>query len=179
MARAATGAGDGMVRVWDPLVRVFHWTLAASFIGAFVIERPRDLHEALGCVALGAVAIRLVWGVIGTRHARFSDFVAGPGRLLGYLADILRGRERRYLGHNPAGGAMVLALMGMVIVIGVSGWMMGTDAWFGEAWVEDLHEGAVNVTLGLVALHLSGVVWGSVRHGENLVRAMITGNKRR
>ncbi len=178
--RLATDAREaGAVEVWDPIVRIFHWTLVASFFGAFLIERPRDLHEALGYLALGAVAVRLVWGVIGTKHARFADFVTGPRRLIGYVGDVVHSRERRHLGHNPAGAAMILALMAMVIVIGASGWMMGSDAWFGEEWVEGLHESAVNVTLGLVALHVAGVVWESVRNGENLVRAMITGRKRR
>lgn len=103
---ADTSAPDaaGEVRVWDPLVRVFHWTLAASFLGAQLWEDPRVLHETLGWIAGGAVAVRLVWGLIGSRHARFADFVPGPSGLLGYVRDVAAGRERRYLGHNPAGG---------------------------------------------------------------------------
>jgi cytochrome b len=175
---AATDAEGGAVRVWDPVVRLFHWTLAAAFLGAFLIERPRDLHEALGYVALGAVAVRLVWGLAGSRYARFADFVPSPRGLLDYLAAALRGREPRYLGHNPAGGAMVVALLAMVALTGGSGWLMGTDAFFGENWLEELHEVAANTTLGLVGLHLAGVVWESLRHRENLVAAMITGKKR-
>lgn len=93
----------GEVRVWDPLVRVFHWTLAAAFLGAQLWEDPRVLHETLGWIAGAAVAVRLVWGLIGTRHARFADFVPGPAGFLGYVRDVAAGRERRYLGHNPAG----------------------------------------------------------------------------
>jgi cytochrome b len=166
------------VRVWDPVVRLFHWTLAAAFLGAFLIERPRDLHEALGYVALGAVAVRLVWGFAGPRFARFGDFVPSPNGLLDYLGAALRGREPRYLGHNPAGGAMVVALLAMVALTGGSGWLMGTEAFFGENWLEECHEVAANTTLGLVGLHLAGVVWESLRHRENLVAAMITGKKR-
>lgn len=183
MAGAAQAGGassppPAMVPVWDPLVRVFHWTLAASVLGAFLIERPRDLHEALGWVALTAVGVRIVWGFIGTEHARFADFVPGPGGLLRYLRALGAGREARYLGHNPAGGAMILALLAGVAVAGITGWMMTTDAFFAEDWVEETHEVAANAVIGLVALHVAGVVFSSLRHGENLVRAMITGRKR-
>lgn len=179
MARAADDPGAGMVRVWDPLVRVVHWTLAAAVLGAFMVERPRDLHEALGWLALGAVALRLVWGTIGSRPARFASFVPGPAALVGYLHDMLRGCEQRRLGHNPAGGAMIVALLAAVAMTGITGWMMGTDAWFGASWVEDAHEALANLTLGLAALHVAGVVYASLRHRENLVRAMITGDKHR
>lgn len=168
----------GAIRVWDPVVRLFHWGTAACFAAALLIERPRDLHEAFGYVVLALLALRVVWGLVGTAHARFADFVPTPARLLGYLGDMARGRERRYLGHNPAGGAMVVALMLMLALTGVSGWLMTTDRFFGEAWVEGFHEAAANGTLGLVALHLSGVVWESMRHRENLVASMITGRKR-
>ena len=92
---------------------------------------------------------------------------------------MLAGRERRYLGHNPAGAAMIFALLALVALTGVTGWMMGTDAWFGEDWVEELHESVATLTLLLVPVHVAGVVWSSLRHRENLVRAMITGDKRR
>jgi cytochrome b len=174
----APGQGDATIRVWDPLVRVFHWALAASFLGAFLVERPRDLHETLGYVALGAVAIRLVWGFVGSAHARFADFVPSPGGLFRYLGAAIQGREARFLGHNPAGGAMVVALLAMVALTATSGWLMGTDRFFGENWLEDLHQGSANVGLTLVGLHLAGVVWESWRHRENLVAAMFTGRKR-
>lgn len=167
------------VRVWDPLVRVLHWTLAASFLGAQLWEDPRALHETLGWIAGAAVAIRLAWGFVGTRHARFADFVPGPRGFLGYVRDVAAGRERRYLGHNPAGGAMVVALLATVLGLVATGWMMGRDAFWGVDWVEELHEGLAQVGLLLVALHVAGVVWESRRHGENLVAAMITGRKRR
>jgi cytochrome b len=169
----------GAVRVWDPVVRIFHWSLVAAFFGAFVLDEPRNLHKALGYVAVGAVAVRLVWGVVGSRHARFADFVPRPSTFFAYFRDTAMGRERRYLGHNPAGGAMVVALLAMVALLGATGWMMGLDAFWGASWLEELHESVANVTLGLVALHVAGVVWESRRHGENLVAAMISGVKRR
>lgn len=179
MGAAANGPDAAQVRIWDPLVRVLHWTLAASVLGAFFIERPRDLHEALGYIALGAVGVRLLWGLVGPDHARFASFAPSPRRLMAYLRDMLRGREQRYLGHNPAGAMMIFVLLAMVALTGSTGWMMGTDAWFGESWVEALHVAAANLTLVLVPVHVAGVVWSSLRHRENLARAMITGDKLR
>lgn len=169
----------GTIRVWDPLVRLLHWTLAAGFLGAFLLERPRDLHEALGWAAVAAVAIRLVWGFIGSRHARFASFVPSPAGFFGYARDVVRGRERRFIGHNPAGGAMVVALLATVAGLGITGWMMGLDAFWGVGWVEETHETLADLGLFLVALHIAGVVWEGRRHGENLVAAMVTGRKRR
>ncbi|WP_343081740.1 cytochrome b/b6 domain-containing protein [Ostreiculturibacter nitratireducens] len=165
------------VRVWDLGVRLFHWALVTCFVAAYLIERPRDLHEAFGYAVAGLVAFRLVWGVIGTRHARFTDFVPGPRRFLGYLRDMIRGVEARYLGHNPAGGAMIIALLTILAGICATGVMMGMDAYFGESWVEEAHEALVSVALALVVLHVAGVALSSLRHGENLVHAMITGRK--
>lgn len=171
------GAGAS-VPVWDPLVRLLHWTLAAGFLGAYAIERPRDLHETLGWIAVAAVAVRLVWGFVGPRRARFADFVPRPSAFLAYGRDVLGGRERRHLGHNPAGGAMVVALLAVVAILGATGWAMGRDAFWGVSWVEALHEATANVGIGLVALHWLGVAWESLRHRENLALAMITGRKR-
>jgi cytochrome b len=160
-------------------VRVFHWTLVAAFFGAFALERPRELHETLGFIALAAVTIRVVWGFVGPAHARFADFVPRPASFVGYLRDVARGSERRYLGHNPAGGAMVVALLAMVALLGTTGWMMVLDGFRGAEWLEELHEGAANAALALVVLHVLGVFWESARHGENLVAAMFTGLKHR
>ena len=98
--------------------------------------------------------------------------------MTGYLRDTARLRAKRYLGHNPAGGAMIVALLVMLSIIGATGFMMTTDAFWGVAWVQDAHETAVSLTLGLVVLHILGVIVASYEHGENLVRAMITGRKR-
>jgi cytochrome b len=178
MAHPALEEG-ALIQVWDPFVRVFHWGTAAGFAAAYLVEEPRAVHEALGYVVLALLAARVVWGFTGSTHARFADFVTGPRAFVSYLGASLRGRERRYLGHNPAGGMMVLALMAMLAVTGLSGWMMTLDAFFAEDWVEELHEVAANATLVLVAVHVAGVVWESLRHRENLVAAMITGLKRR
>lgn len=170
--------GSRTVMVWDPLVRVFHWSLAISVFAAYFFTEEGDpAHEVVGYVALGLVAFRLVWGWVGSRHARFADFVPGPARLRDYVMDALRGREARFLGHNPAGAVMVLALLAMVSATGVTGWMLTADAWFGSQWVEELHEALANILMALVALHVGGVIYTSVHQGENLVRAMFTGRK--
>jgi cytochrome b len=172
-------AGSRTVRVWDPLVRVFHWSLAASFLGAYLIgEDGGQLHRALGYTVLGLIAFRLLWGVIGTRHARFASFIPSPRTLRNYVGDVATHREKRYLGHNPAGAAMIVALLLAVTATGVTGWMMTTDAFWGAEEIEDVHEVFANGTLLLVALHVGGVIFSSLRHRENLVRAMITGRKR-
>lgn len=166
------------VKVWDVVVRVFHWSTVTLFAGAYIFEDPRDLHTTLGYTLMAVLAVRVLWGLVGTRHARFTDFVPGPRRFLGYMRDMAKGREERHLGHNPAGGAMVVALMLSIAGIGVTGWMMGLDRFWGQEWVKELHESIVTVALILVALHVGGVILASRRHGENLVQAMITGVKR-
>jgi len=169
-----------MARVWDPLVRVFHWSLVGSFAIAWFspVWRNGTLHHWVGYLAAALVMIRVIWGFVGPRHARFSDFVKRPGQVLGYLVAMARGREPRHLGHNPAGGAMVLALMAGMVASAVTGWMMTTDRYFGVAWVEDAHWLVVRMMLALILLHLAGVALASLRHRENLVIAMITGRKR-
>ncbi|WP_436643465.1 cytochrome b/b6 domain-containing protein [Microbaculum sp. FT89] len=167
------------VRVWDPLVRIFHWTLVGGFLVAYVSGDEWDrLHINIGYGIAALIAVRLVWGVVGTRHARFSDFVYRPSRVLAYLRDTMAFRARRYIGHNPAGGAMVVALLTMIAIICGTGYMMTTNAYWGVEWVEEAHEIAVNATLVLIVAHVAGVLVASWEHGENLVRAMVTGRKR-
>jgi cytochrome b len=167
------------VRVWDPLVRIFHWSLVGLFAFAFVTgDEWQQPHEIAGYIIAGLIAVRVIWGLVGSRHARFSSFVYRPSTVAGFISDMVRMKARRYLGHNPAGGLMVLALLLIIAVISLSGWLMTTDAFWGVGWVEELHEGAAFAALGLIALHIGGVIVASLEHGENLVRAMLTGRKR-
>ncbi|WP_374384861.1 cytochrome b/b6 domain-containing protein [Dongia sp.] len=167
------------VKIWDPLVRVFHWSLVASFAIAWLsAEDARDLHLWAGYAAASLIAFRLVWGIAGTRYARFSQFVRSPRAVAAYLRDIVSGREARYLGHNPAGAAMIMALILVMAGLCLTGWLYTTDAFWGEDWVEETHELLANILLGLVGLHILGVFVASFRHRENLVRAMLTGRKR-
>jgi cytochrome b len=168
------------VKVWDPLVRLFHWSLVAAFVTAWLTgEELQSLHLAAGYTIVGLLAVRIIWGFVGTTHARFSDFVHRPSAVIGHLLDAARFRARRYLGHNPAGGAMILALMGMLAATCVTGIMMTTDAYWGVGWVEEAHELTANLAIVFVGLHLVGVFAASVEHRENLVKAMVTGRKRR
>lgn len=182
-AKAAMEAGDNAspatILVWDPLVRIFHWSLVGLFAFAFLTgDELKTPHETAGYVIAGLIAVRVVWGLIGSRYARFSSFLNRPSTVAGFIGDTMRMKARRYLGHNPAGGLMVIALIAVIAVISLTGYMMTTDAWWGVRWVEDLHEASAFAALGLVALHLGGVIVASFEHGENLVRAMVTGRKR-
>jgi len=178
-AAAAASSQTMTVRVWDPFVRIFHWSLVGLFALAFVTgDEIEWLHIRIGYAIAALVALRIVWGFIGTRHARFSDFVRSPSGVTAYAGQALRFRAPRHLGHNPAGGAMVVALLVMIAGIAATGFAMTTDAFWGSEWVEYLHEGLVCATIGLIILHVAGVVFSSLEHGENLVKAMVTGRKR-
>jgi cytochrome b len=167
------------VRVWDPVVRLFHWGLAASFAAAWLTSDSRgQIHTVIGYCAAALLAIRFVWGLIGPGYARFAQFVRGPRDVFGYLAAMARGAEARFIGHNPAGGAMVIALLAGLAATAFTGWLMTTDAYFGDELVQELHSIAATSVLLLVAAHVGGVILASVRHRENLVKAMITGRKR-
>lgn len=167
------------VLVWDLPTRLFHWLLAASFLGAYLVsesERWRGVHALLGYTAAALIAFRLLWGVAGTRYARFSGFALSLRALSGYLKSLVTGAPRHYVGHNPAGSWAVVALLALVAATAVSGWAVLNAV--GPGWLEDLHEACANATLALVALHVAAVVVSSFLHRENLVRAMVTGSKR-
>ncbi|HET7201940.1 MAG TPA: cytochrome b/b6 domain-containing protein [Steroidobacteraceae bacterium] len=166
------------VRVWDLPVRVFHWALAASFAGAYLLaesERWRHMHVMLGYTVLGLIAFRLVWGVVGTRYARFGSFAFSPLAAIRHLRDELAGRGRRYLGHNPAGSWAVYALLLLGVGTGITGYLTFNEVG-GEAF-EEVHEVLASAWLALVVLHVLGVIFSSVMQRESLVRAMWTGYK--
>jgi cytochrome b len=200
------------VKVWDPLVRLFHWSLVAAFAIAWLSgDEESRLHELAGYAVIGLVLVRIVWGFVGTRYARFSNFVYRPSTVLGYAREMLIAKPKHYLGHNPLGGMMILALLVSLLAAGVTGLaLQGAEQGTGpfaslaagttlampsviakavadddddedegneEIW-EELHEFFANLTLLLVALHITGVIIGSLVHRENLVRAMFTGRKR-
>ena len=212
---------NNFVQVWDPIVRFGHWTLAVAFFTAYLTED--DLltqHVWAGYVVGVVVCVRLLWGFIGPKHARFADFVRPPAETLRYIGDLAARRAKRHIGHNPAGGAMVVALLlsisgtvfsGLVVYAieensgPLSGWVPGydtssislptlttvayadtderkeddqhEDGVFEEFW-EEVHEILSNFTLLLVGLHITGVLFSSFAHKENLIKGMITGQKR-
>ena len=167
------------ILVWDLPTRLFHWLLAASFAGAWLTaesERWRDVHVVLGYTFAGLIAFRLLWGLVGSRHARFSSFVKGPSAVASYLRSLLGASPEHHVGHNPAGGWAVLALLALGMITALSGFMTYNDQ--GGDLTEQLHEAAAGAMLALVLVHIAAVVLSSLLHRENLVLAMITGLKR-
>ena len=195
------------VKVWDPIVRIGHWSLVIAFFTAYLTEEEfMTQHVWAGYVVAGVVAFRIVWGIIGSKHARFSDFIYKPSAVFGYLKNLIQRKPQHYLGHNPAGGAMVIALLIGLSGIAYSGMaLLAVEkndgplvSWYGspqlpatvgeakathlvneqdEEFWEELHETFVNFTLLLVALHISGVIFSSYVDKENLIKAMFTGRK--
>lgn len=172
------GRREPTVKVWDPLVRLFHWLLAACVFSAFLVEEGGTAHQVLGYIALGLVASRVAWGFVGTRHARFRDWVRGPRAICAYLRERMADTSRRRLGHNPAAGAMMLGLLAGVVAVGVTGWMQTLDAFWGAQWLEGLHEVLAWGLLGIIGLHVLAALVESWHYRENLIVAMIHGRKR-
>jgi len=170
--------GVRKILVWDAPIRVFHWLMALSFAGAYITsegESWRLVHVTLGYTMAGLVAFRILWGLMGTRYARFSAFVRGPKAVARYMGAMLRGQPEHHTGHNPAGALAIVALLGLTVVIAASGWAIYND--IAGDWLKEVHEVAANLMLGVVGIHIAGVVVASWLHRENLVRAMVTGHK--
>ena len=167
-----------MIRVWDPFVRTFHWALALSFAVAWLAPEDQPLHALAGYVVGALVLARLAWGFVGPRYARFSQFVRPPGAVVDYLRSIAAASERRFVGHNPTGGAMIVVMLASLAATAATGWMLTTDAFWGSIAMQRLHSVLAHGVLLLVFLHLGGVALASLRHNENLVRAMVLGVKR-
>jgi cytochrome b len=166
------------ILVWDAPVRVFHWLMVLSFAGAYLTaesERWRLVHVSLGYTLGGLVAFRVLWGLLGTRYARFASFVRGPSVVLRYLSSIVQGRPEHHVGHNPAGALAIVLLLLLSIATVATGWANYND--LGGHWLEELHEVAANFMLFIVGVHVAGVVLASWLHRENLVRSMLTGRK--
>lgn len=180
-------------KVWDPLVRTIHWLLVLTFVIEFATEDDLlTLHVWAGYLMGVAIIVRVLWGFVGTQHARFTDFVTTPREAFQYAKETFMLRAKRYLGHNPAGGLMIIVMMVslvLTIITGIAVYGAGEHAgpmasWFatrGDRWedfFEEIHEFFANFTLLLVVIHIGGVVIESVIHKENLVRSMFNGLKR-
>lgn len=166
---------DGLV--WDLPTRLFHWSLAVCFAGAWLTsdsERQHLLHLLFGYSLFGLIAFRIVWGFVGSRYARFSNFAYGPSATLRYLATMAKGKPDRHVGHNPAGAVAIWLLLGLGLATAGVGLTMVAGG--GES-LEDVHEALATAMLVVVGLHVLGVIVGSVLHRENLPRAMVTGRK--
>ena len=179
------------VRVWDLFVRIFHWSLVLAFTVAWLSgEELGTLHAYAGYAVFGLVMLRLVWGFIGSRYARFSDFTNPPAVVKGFIGDTLRRRARRYLGHNPAGGAMIILMLLSLLLVSLTGFaiygieegsgplaMLAGSSGALEEVFEETHEFLASLMVLLVVIHMAGVVVESLLHRENLVKAMFTGRK--
>lgn len=166
------------VKVWDPFVRLVHWGLAAVVIIAYATgEESRQVHEIAGLAAVLLVALRAAWGLIGPESARFASFVRGPGTTLSYIGGMATGSAPRHLGHSPAGGAMAMLLLALVVATGLTGVLMVNGVLPHETG-EELHEILGTLILVAAGVHVAGVLFSSWQHRENLMRAMVTGWKR-
>lgn len=165
--------------IWDLPVRAFHWTLATSFAGAWLLadgERLRNIHVMFGYTVLGLLLFRLVWGFVGTRYAQFRSFMYRPREMAAYLRGLLRGQHPHYVGHNPAGSFAIWAILILAALTGLSGYATYNE--FGGDALEELHEFFANTWMLIVGLHIGGVIVSSLLDRENLARAMVTGYKR-
>ena len=167
------------VYVWDPLVRIAHWLLAACVLINLtgLVEEGEMWHRYIGYTACAVVAVRLLWGLVGSRHARFSDFWPTPTRLQAHWQHMQNREPDPHPGHNPFGAIMMLALWAVVLMLGVSGYLMGTDRFFGEEWLQEIHEILANGLIVLIAAHILAAIGMSLYTRVNLPRAMITGRK--
>lgn len=164
--------------VWDAPTRLFHWLLVLCFAGAWLTaesERWRLLHVTLGYTMAGLVMFRVLWGLVGSRHARFSSFVRGPRAVARYLRSLIGGRPEHHTGHNPAGALAIVALLALALGVVVTGWATYNE--LGGHWLEEAHEAVASLMLALALLHVVAVVAASLLHHENLVLAMFTGRK--
>ncbi|MCP4491998.1 MAG: cytochrome b [Gammaproteobacteria bacterium] len=178
------------VQAWDPLIRVFHWSFVFFFLLAFITEDDwESLHVQAGYAVTFLIGFRLLWGLVGTRNARFFSFVKPPRIVMVHLRDMLSFKRSHYLGHNPVAAVMVILLLlsvslvsfsGMVVIASeAQGPLAGTvfASWRGE-WMEEVHEFLANFTVLLVVAHVCGVIFSSFLEGENLAKAMVTGRKK-
>lgn len=168
------------IAVWDWLIRSFHWGLVASFLVAWASTQgwlSTRWHEPSGYAVMVLLALRLVCGFAGSHYARFAQFVRPAAAALGYARLVLRGRAPRYIGHNPLGGWMVLALLSTAAFTAVTGWLFTTDRFWGSGAMALAHEVSAWTLLILACLHVVGVIFTSIQHRENLLAAMISGRK--
>ncbi len=166
------------VRVWDRFVRFFHWSLVASIVANFfLVDDGETLHQWIGYFASTLVIARLVWGFVGSKYARFADFFPTPARIRLHLRHVASGARDSYAGHNPVGALMMFGLLAIVLALGATGFMQTLDAFWGEEWLQELHEALASALIALAGLHaLAAIVMSRVER-TNLVAAMVTGVK--
>lgn len=160
------------------MVRLFHWSLVTCvFLNAFVLEEGEQWHRWIGYAATIWVATRVVWGFIGSPYARFSAFWPSKRAVFEQLNQLKAGEVKTHIGHSPLGAVMMIALCLNVLLLGFTGWLMGTDLFWGEDWLEEVHDLLSNFLLSLALLHASAALVLGRREGVNLVAAMVHGHK--
>ncbi|PKO33975.1 MAG: cytochrome B [Betaproteobacteria bacterium HGW-Betaproteobacteria-7] len=169
---------NGGVRVWDPFIRIFHWSLVSCvLLNYFVIDDGESLHQWIGYTASALVVARIFWGFVGSKHARFADFFPTPARLKQHLQRVISGQPDTHPGHNPVGALMMLALIALVLALGVSGYMQSLDAFWGEEWLQEVHELLGTTLISLAGLHAAAAIIMSRVERTNLIGAMFSGVK--
>lgn len=169
------------LRLWDPVVRVFHLSIAGVFVtNYFFTEAGDDWHVWLGYYAAAWLLVRVVWGFIGPRSARWADFWPTPTRLVGQVRSLLAKRPEHRLGHSPIGALVMISMMLAMAILALTGWAMEeVDALWGADWPLLVHETSANVLLGLVGIHVAAALLESVMVRDNLPLSMLTGRRRR
>lgn len=179
-----------LIKVWDLPLRIFHWLLVAGFFIAYLTEDDLlTVHVWAGYLVTGLLVFRLIWGFVGNDYSRFSSFLCSPIKSIAYLKDLIALKTQRYIGHNPAGAAMIVLLLISLLATVITGFAVyGADQAAGplasigsaneEMW-EEVHEFFANFTLVLVVVHVIGVAVESYIHRENLARAMVQGFKKK
>ncbi|WP_342116753.1 cytochrome b/b6 domain-containing protein [Pseudoduganella sp. OTU4001] len=176
--KATPGHSQAEIDVWDAPTRVLHWLMVLCFAGAYLTSEGRiwrALHVTFGYTMAGLLVFRVIWGIIGTRYARFTNFVRAPAAAWAYLRSLLTRHPQHFAGHNPAGGLAIIALLATGAAVTLSGWVALQES-SKDLW-EDVHETFANLMLALVLLHVAAVVFSSWLHHENLVASMIHGRK--
>jgi cytochrome b len=177
--QTSIGIESSSIKVWDPVVRLFHWTVVTGCaVDYFLLSDGETAHRWVGYTVGIALVVRVSWGFLASGHARFASFVRGPRTIIEYLRTLKKGEAPRHVGHNPAAAAMIVTLMLTLATIIVTGWMQTTDSFWGVGWVQDLHGLAADGLMALVVVHASAAVFESMRHRENLIWSMVTGHKR-
>ncbi|MCW1966069.1 cytochrome b/b6 domain-containing protein [Polynucleobacter sp.] len=167
-----------VILVWDVPTRVFHWLLVLCFAGAWLTsesERLQMIHYAFGYSAVALVLFRLVWGLVGTKYARFTQFLRGPNEMAGHIKSVLSSHQHSSPGHNPVGGIVMVGLMLIILLIGLTGYW-GVKEFLGD-FMSEAHEAIASLALGLVIIHIAAAVIMSLVQKENLIRAMVNGKK--
>lgn len=159
-------------------IRTFHWSVVALFATAFLSADWRDVHLWSGYTICGLLAARVIWGFVGPRYASFGNFLKSPATVVTYVCGAVGGLAPRYVGHNPAGGAMAATLLVMLVVVSVTGVLLQTDPFWGSETMQMWHGALANITVAIVPIHIAGVIITGLRQRENLIWSMVTGWKR-